>query len=75
MNVDGCINVIAVTTGVAGFYTNPAHDGREGTIFHNGLKGFKIVAGLCIRKPGLYVLSGRAGAVAGGHKIHVNGPP
>ena len=65
--------MIAVTARFAGFYTNSSHNCRKGVIFHNLLECILITPGLRIVEPCLNIFAGRARAVAGRHKIHVNG--
>ena len=72
VNIDGVINMIPVTTCLTWFNTNPAHYSRKRTIFHNSLKGVKIISCLCMSHPCLNIFSCRTGTVAGRHKIYVN---
>ena len=73
MDIDGIVDMITVTSRFAGLYTNAPHDGREGVIPKDGLKGFKIISGLHeITRPGCFHLRGKR-AVAGGIKSTYTG--
>jgi hypothetical protein len=73
MYIYGFINMVTVAPFFAGFYAYPTHNGRKWIVFQNLLKSVEIIAALGIGQPCLNIFAGRAGTVAGRHKIHVHG--
>ncbi|MNC47280.1 hypothetical protein D3C75_963320 [compost metagenome] len=65
VNGDGVIHLTAVAGAFAGVITDPAVDGGQGIFFDESLPGRFKAASFGQGKPGLDVLAGRAGMVAG----------
>jgi hypothetical protein len=65
MDRDGGVHLGAIAGGFARVVADPAMRRRQGVVGHERLPRPAVFAGLCRRQPGLHVLAGRAGVVAG----------
>ena len=72
---DRLVELAAVAGGLAGVVTDPPHDRRERVVLGQLAPGALVaaVALLGLVQPGLHVLAGRAGVVAGRHPVDVDG--
>ncbi len=73
MDPNGGVELRAVARGLAGVVTDPAHDRGQGVVVYERSPRYFVVTVLRFVEPGLNVLPGRAGVVAGRHAIDVRG--
>ncbi|MNK95149.1 hypothetical protein D3C87_1153740 [compost metagenome] len=75
MDGDGIVHLGAVAGTLAGVIADPAMDGGQGVLFDQGLPGRLEAARFGEGKPGLDILTGRTGVIAGGQGRLPDGQP
>ena len=74
VNADRTVELLAVAAGFAGVIADTAVHARQWVVADQRLPGGAILAGLRERQPGLDVLAGRAGDIAGRREIDIDRP-
>ena len=73
VDADRLIEHAAVAAVFAGVVADPAVYRRQRIVGDQRLPGLPEIAGLGVRQPGLDVLAGRAGMIAGRQHVHIHG--